>query len=104
LSQLSGDAFDRAFLAQMTMHHAMGVMMTQPVVAFGAHQELRSLGSQMIADQTREVSQMQTWLRDWYGQDVACPMAQGAPATMAPGVKPGPSGARLLTRFAELPR
>ena len=32
LDQLSGDAFDQAFLAQMTMHHAMGVMMTQPVV------------------------------------------------------------------------
>src|SRR5689334_12401844 len=32
LDQLSGDAFDRAFLTQMTMHHAMGVVMTRPVV------------------------------------------------------------------------
>ena len=44
LDQLSGDAFDQAFLAQMTMHHAMGVMMTQPVITGGAHQELKDAG------------------------------------------------------------
>ena len=58
LDQLSGDAFDQEFLTQMTMHHAMGVMMTQPVVTGGAHQELKDLGGQMIADQSREIEQM----------------------------------------------
>ena len=96
LDQLSGDAFDQAFLAQMTMHHTMGVMMTQPVVASGAHQELQTLGSQMIADQSREVEQMRGWLRGWYGQEVTCPMTQGAPPAMLPGVMPGPSGARPM--------
>lgn len=99
LDQLSGDAFDQAFLTQMTMHHAMGVMMTRPVVTGGAHPELKSLGARMIADQSREISQMRGWLQDWYGQDVACPMVQGAmPAPTAgqsmPGTMPGQSGER----------
>jgi uncharacterized protein (DUF305 family) len=87
LDQFTGDAFDQAFLAQMTMHHAMGIMMTQPVATRGAHPELKTLGAQMIADQSREIDQMRGWLLGWYGQDVTCPMAQGA--------MPGPSAGRL---------
>jgi uncharacterized protein (DUF305 family) len=96
LDQLSGDAFDQAFLTQMTMHHAMGVMMTQPVAAGGAHQELKTLGTQMIADQSREIAQMRGWLQTWYGQDVTCPMVQGVmpvPPAGRPGVRPMQPGA-----------
>lgn len=87
LDQLSGDGFDQAFLAQMTMHHAMGVMMTQPVVASGTHQELKDLGGQMVADQSREIEQMRGWLQGWYRLDVPCPMASTGP--MMPGTMPG---------------
>ena len=85
LDQLSGDAFDQSFLTQMTMHHAMGVTMSQPVVAGGAHQELKTLGAQMIADQSREIEQMHGWLQGWYSQEVTCPMAQGTMPGMMPG-------------------
>ena len=84
LDQLTGDAFDQAFLAQMTMHHAMGVLMTQPVVKSGAHQELKDLGARMIADQTQEIEQMRGWMQAWYGLDVSCPMVSGEA-----GVHPG---------------
>ena len=95
LDQLSGDAFDQAFLTQMTMHHAMGVMMTQPVAASGAHPELKALGTRMIADQSREIDQMRGWLQGWYGLDVACPMVQGmmtgTTSIPIPGMVPGRS-------------
>jgi uncharacterized protein (DUF305 family) len=94
LDQLTGDAFDQAFLAQMTMHHAMGVMMTQPVIARGARQELKDLGAQMIADQSREIGLMRGWLQNWYGLDVTCPMAQGTVPGMTPGWMPGPNNER----------
>src|SRR4051794_9767571 len=77
LDQLAGDAFDEAFLTQMTMHHAMGVMMTQRVVTGGAHQELKELSAGMIADQSREITEMRGWLQTWYGLDVNCPMTPG---------------------------
>jgi uncharacterized protein (DUF305 family) len=98
LDQLSGDAFDQAFLTQMTMHHAMGVMMTQPVATGGAHQELKALGAQMIADQSREIAQMRGWLQTWYGLDASCPMMPGMMTGTAsnsmPGMMPGQPGAR----------
>jgi uncharacterized protein (DUF305 family) len=88
LEDLSGEPFDQALLAQMTMHHAMGIMMTQPVITGGAHQDLKALGAQMIADQSREIGQMRGWLQTWYGRDIGCPMVQGA----MPGWMPGPTG------------
>lgn len=103
LDELSGDAFDQAFLAQMTMHHTMGVMMTQPVITGGAHQDLKALGAQMIADQSREIEQMRGWLRGWYGQDVTCPMAQGAMPGMTPGWMPGQPGTRPMQPGTMMP-
>jgi uncharacterized protein (DUF305 family) len=90
LNNLSGDAFDQAFLAQMTMHHAMGVMMTQPVVASGVHQELKDLGTQMIAVQSGEIVQMRGWLQDWYGIAPTYPMATSG--AMVPGMMPITAG------------
>ncbi len=70
LDQLSGDDFDKAFLMEMSMHHAMAVMMARPVVANAVHQELRDLAGTIIAAQTREIAQMRTWARDWYGMEI----------------------------------
>jgi len=98
LDQLSGDEFDKAFLAQMTMHHAMAVMMARPVVANANHQELKDLAQAMIDDQTREIAQMRTWGKDWYGVEIADPVAmmdqmmgqgQGMPGMNTPGMGPG---------------
>jgi uncharacterized protein (DUF305 family) len=68
--QLTGDAFDQASLMQMTTHHAMGVIMTQPAAANASHAELRDLGARIVADQTSEIEQMRAWMRDWYGIDL----------------------------------
>ena len=42
LDQISDTSFDQAFLFQMTMHDAMGVMMTQTGVVSRAHQDQRT--------------------------------------------------------------
>ena len=70
LDQLTGDAFDTAFLAQMTMHHTMAVMMAKPVVANATHPELKELAQSIIDDQTREIAQMRGWAKDWYGAEL----------------------------------
>jgi uncharacterized protein (DUF305 family) len=75
LDQLSGDDFDRAFLVQMSMHHAVAVMMARPVVANASHPELRELAQSIIADQTREIAQMSQWSADWYGAPIPDPVA-----------------------------
>lgn len=104
LEPLSGDAFDQAFLKQMIMHHAMAVMMARPVIANAPHQELKNLGASIIADQTREIGQMRTWLKEWYGMEGPDPlgmmgsmqpeqMPMGQEGDMQPGQMPmGPEG------------
>jgi uncharacterized protein (DUF305 family) len=75
LDQLSGDDFDKAFLQQMTMHHAMAVEMSRPVVAQPAHQETKDLAQGIIDAQTKEIAQMRAWAKDWYGMDIPDPVA-----------------------------
>ena len=95
LDQLSGDDFDKAFLMQMTMHHAMGVMMTRPVLANATHPELKTLAASIIEDQSREIGQMRAWAREWYGLEIPdmlamMPQTPGQGAGMRqPGMGPG---------------
>jgi len=116
LDQLSGDEFDKAFLAQMTMHHAMAVMMARPVVANANHQELKDLAQAMINDQTREIAQMRTWGKDWYGLDLPDHLAmmdqmmgQGHgmpgmnPAGMAPGMGMPMQGGMPMGQMGDMP-
>ncbi len=92
LEGLTGDAFDRAILRQMIMHHAMGVMMTRPVAERAVHPELRALAEEIIAGQTREIAQMRAWLKDWYGVEMPDPLAMmaGMPATGRGSMMGGP--------------
>jgi len=116
LDQLSGDEFDKAFLAQMTMHHAMAVMMARPVVANASHQELKDLAQAMIDDQTREIAQMRSWAKDWYGLDLPDHVAmmdqmmgQGHgmpgmnPAGMAPGMGMPMHGGMPMGQMGDMP-
>ena len=67
LSTLSGNAFDRAFIAQMIPHHQMAVAMAQMALPGAQHQELRTLLQAIITNQTAEIARMQQWHQDWYG-------------------------------------
>lgn len=70
LRGLSGEAFDRAFLAQMVPHHQMAVMMAQMALPGAQHQELRALLAAIIASQSTEIARMQQWYQTWYGEPV----------------------------------
>lgn len=53
LTSLSGAQFDRAFVREMSQHHAGAIQMSQPVVAHAPHRQLRTLASK-IATGNRE--------------------------------------------------
>ena len=91
LEQLSGDDFDKAFLDQMSMHHAMAVVMATPVVANATHPELKGLGGSIIADQTREIAQMRAWAVAWYGLELPDHLAM----MQAMSSMPMPSGNQM---------
>jgi uncharacterized protein (DUF305 family) len=52
------------------MHHAMAVGMARPAAAQAAHQETKDLAKAIIDDQTKEIAQMRSWAKDWYGMDI----------------------------------
>ena len=49
--------------------------MARPAAAQAAHQETKDLAQSIIDDQTKEIAQMRAWAKDWYGMDIADPVA-----------------------------
>ncbi len=70
LTDLSGDALDRAFLRDMTVHHMAAVMMSQQLLArrLATHSEVAELARTVRDQQHTEILRMQRWLSSWYGE------------------------------------
>lgn len=57
---------EAAFLAHMIPHHQEAVRTAEQVRERSEREEMRRLTSSMIDAQTREIEQMETWLRQWH--------------------------------------
>jgi uncharacterized protein (DUF305 family) len=55
---------ERAFLAQMSIHHDSAIDMAQPALFQSTHGELRTLAQNIIVAQAEEIAQFQTWLTE----------------------------------------
>jgi len=62
----TGDAFDKAFLEEMIVHHEGAVIMAQMVLERSERPELRRLAGEIIAAQATEISLMQRWRVEWF--------------------------------------
>lgn len=62
----TGDAFDKAFLEGMIVHHEGAIEMAEMLLANTARPELKMLGENIISAQTGEVQIMKDWLEAWY--------------------------------------
>ncbi len=65
LNGKTGEAFDKAFLEQMIMHHQSALNMAAPGKTNAQHQEVKDLITAIIAAQTKEIQQMKQWQKDW---------------------------------------
>lgn len=61
----TGDAFDKAFLAEMIIHHQGAIEMAKLTEKSAKHEEIKQLAGQIIAAQTSEITQMQSWQLLW---------------------------------------
>lgn len=59
LSKLSGADIDKAFLADMVMHHMGAIMMAQSVQGYIEHEEMTTLTKAIISSQSDEIELMQ---------------------------------------------
>lgn len=62
----TGDAFDKAFLAEMIVHHEGAVEMAQAALKSANHAEIKAMANDIISAQTREISQMKQWQQAWF--------------------------------------
>lgn len=51
----------------MIDHHAMAIMVAEKCLDDAAHEELRFLCEEIIAAQSAEIEEMQSWRQEWYG-------------------------------------
>ncbi|BAY54975.1 hypothetical protein NIES2135_17950 [Leptolyngbya boryana NIES-2135] len=61
---------DRHFIERMIPHHEEAVEMAQLASSRAKHSEIKRLAASIIQDQTREINQMRTWYKAWYGTNV----------------------------------
>ena len=64
----TGDAFDKAFLSEMIVHHQGAVAMAEAALQNAGHEEIKSMATAIITAQNGEIAQMQAWLKAWYGE------------------------------------
>ena len=69
--------FDRAFIDMMIPHHQGAILMARAELQKGKDPELKKIATAIVAAQTKEIRQMNSWRKQWYG---AQSPAGGVPA------------------------
>lgn len=61
--------FDKAFIQVMSPHHSGAISMAKIELAKGSNPEVKALARRIISGQTKEISEMKSWLAKWYPSD-----------------------------------
>jgi uncharacterized protein (DUF305 family) len=61
---------DRHFIEMMIPHHQGAIDMANLALSRAKHAEIKRLAETIKRDQTREIQQMRTWYKQWYGTEV----------------------------------
>ena len=65
LKDKKGEDFDKAFLAEMTIHHQGAINMAKLAEANAQRSEVKQLSKDILAAQEKEIGQMKQWQKDW---------------------------------------
>lgn len=80
---------DARFIVMMIPHHEGAIAMSELALTRAHRPEIKALARRIIASQSREITQMRQWYRQWYGTDVPT-WGVGAGYGMGPGTGLGP--------------
>jgi uncharacterized protein (DUF305 family) len=61
---------DAHFIVMMIPHHQGAIAMSELALSRARRPEIKALAQRIIASQSREITQMRQWYRQWYGSDV----------------------------------
>ena len=65
LKNKTGDEFDKAFITSMIAHHEGAVEMAKLSAKSAKHDEIKTLSTNIISAQEKEISEMKQWQMDW---------------------------------------
>ncbi len=66
---------DEHFISMMIPHHEQAVEMADLAISRAKRTEIKKLAIAIKKDQTREIEQMRTWYKQWYGKEPTQAMA-----------------------------
>jgi uncharacterized protein (DUF305 family) len=67
MATMSGAEFEIMFMQMMIRHHHKAVIEGSTCVDRAYHPEVIALCENIVASQSEQIAQMQTWLGEWYG-------------------------------------
>lgn len=67
LAGKTGDELDRAFLAEMIVHHQGAVDMAKALAAGSKRPEMQKFAADIVRVQSGEIDQMKAWQKSWFG-------------------------------------
>jgi len=83
-TQITG-TIDKHFIEQMVPHHEGAIAMANLALQKAKHPEIKTLARVIIKDQTKEIQDMRTWYKNWFGEDVP----KGSTGMMGGGMMSG---------------
>jgi uncharacterized protein (DUF305 family) len=85
---MAGEKTDRHFIEMMIPHHEGAVKMADLALKLSKRPEVRQLAESIKSDQTREIAQMKSWYKQWYGTEVPSAMSMMNHSDMMDMTKP----------------
>lgn len=67
LSSKKGEAFDQEFISQMILHHQNAIEMAKLALTKSKREEIINLSNAVVETQGREIEEMKSWQKLWYG-------------------------------------
>lgn len=61
----TGDEFDKAFIFDMIEHHQGAIDMAKLAKQYAGHDALKAMADDIISAQSKEITQMQSWQKEW---------------------------------------
>ncbi|MBP9717083.1 MAG: DUF305 domain-containing protein [Candidatus Levybacteria bacterium] len=69
ISQDQGE-IDAHFIEQMIPHHEDAITMSELALEKATRPEVKELATNIISSQSKEITQMKAWYKDWYGREL----------------------------------
>lgn len=99
-ANIKGEEFDKAFIVDMLAHHEGAVNMAEGALAATDRPEIRTLATEIIEAQSKEIAEMRTWQKEW-GYPVTAAQGHaghgGNPDSMSDSMTAMTDGLRGLT-------